>query len=374
MESVELDTAFWKGKRVFLTGHTGFKGAWLSEVLLALGSTVGGYSLSLPTNPSLFEQLGLEQRVDHTLGDVRDLPALRKSMVGFQPDVVFHMAAQSLVRYSYVDPVGTYSTNVMGTVHLLEACRLVDSLRAVVVVTSDKCYENREWHWGYRENDSLGGFDPYSSSKACAELATSAFRSSFFGDTSNSPQVNGRPDSPVGVASVRAGNVIGGGDWGSDRLIPDAIRAFLASRPVEIRNPGAVRPWQHVLDPLRGYLMLAEKLTTHEAGFAESWNFGPPYRDAESVECVMQRLCERWPSHAEWTVTKDPQPHEAMNLYLDPSKANSKLSWWPTLGLEEALDFTCEWYIAYSKGEDIVKVTRDQIHTYLTPSKTSENE
>jgi CDP-glucose 4,6-dehydratase len=371
MEGLGLDPGFWKGKRVLITGHTGFKGSWMSEVLINLGASVAGFSLEPPTEPSLFEQLRLDERLDHTIGDIRELSRVQRCLRGFQPEIVFHMAAQSLVRQSYIDPVSTYSTNVLGTIHVLEACRNLDSVVAIVVVTSDKCYENQEWYWGYRENEPLGGLDPYSSSKACAELVTGAYRNSFFNATGD-PAGGAETAPAVGIASVRAGNVIGGGDWSTDRLIPDAIRSFLASKPVAIRNPEAVRPWQHVLDPLRGYLMLAERLSARLPGFAEAWNFGPAYREARSVEWVVQRLCERWQARAEWFAATENQPFEATNLHLDSAKSNSRLQWWPTLGLEEALDLTCEWYVAYAQQKDVARLTQDQVLRYLRLSGVKE--
>lgn len=362
MEGVGLNATFWKDKRVFLTGHTGFKGAWLCELLTALGADVAGFALEPPTDPSLFEQQALADRIDHTIGDVRDLAALEHHIGRLQPEIVFHMAAQSLVRESYRDPIGTYSTNVIGTANLLEACRALRQNPAIVVLTSDKCYENREWYWSYREVDRLGGFDPYSSSKACAELVVAAYRASFF---NSEWRGSGPGSSGGGVATARAGNVVGGGDWSTDRLVPDLVRSFLASQPAAIRNPGAVRPWQHVLDPLHGYLGLAERLATEGPGYAEAWNFGPSPGDARTVEWLADRLCGLWPAKVEWHVTQDAQPHETSNLHLDSSKAKARLDWTPAMGLEEAIGLTLEWYVAYAAGRNVAELTRQQVQAFL---------
>ena len=293
-------SAFWHDRRVLVTGHTGFKGAWLSLWLSRLGARVTGLALAPETSPSLFTLAGLAERVDSRLGDIRSRAIVDAVVAESRPEVVFHLAAQALVRRSYADPVATYETNVMGTAHVLEAARRADGLRAVVVVTSDKCYENREWWWPYREDDALGGYDPYSSSKGCAELVTAAWRRSYFGG----------PASPAGVASARAGNVIGGGDWAEDRLVPDCMRAFGTSTPVVIRRPAAVRPWQHVLEPLAGYLLLAERLA-EGPGFAEAWNFGPSVDDARPVSWVVDRLVRFWGGDARWAHDGSEQPHEA---------------------------------------------------------------
>ena len=342
---------FWASKKVLVTGHAGFKGAWLSEWLLELGAEVSGYGL-LPAEPALFNQLNLAERLNHLEGDIRDLPELSAFIKAAAPEIVFHMAAQPLVRKSYIDPVETFSTNVMGTVNVLEACRSLPSLRAVIVISTDKCYENKEWHWGYRENDPLGGHDPYSSSKACAELVTNAYRASLF-------------DSQVGLASVRAGNVIGGGDWAADRLIPDAIRAFIKKQPVIIRYPKAIRPWQHVFEPLRGYLMLAQRLAEDSNALAGAWNFGPQEQGTRSVQWVMEHLCKLWPNESSWRHDATPQPHEATCLKLDCAKAHAALDWWPALSLEEALGLTVDWYAAHERGEDMAGVTQLQLRHYI---------
>lgn len=350
-----LNPEFWKNKRVLITGHTGFKGSWLCEWLDLWGADVFGYALAPPTQPALFEQLDLAQRIHHQLGDVRDLACLRNFVDQTQPEVVFHMAAQPLVRQSYVEPIETYATNVMGTVHLLDACRDVPGLKAVVVITTDKCYENHEWHWGYRENEALGGYDPYSSSKACTELISSAYRRSFFND-----------QQPTRIATARAGNVIGGGDWAADRLIPDAIRAFQAQRVLEVRYPDAVRPWQHVLEPLHGYLKLAQILASEDGKrFADAWNFGPEARDVRPVRWIMNRLCELWPQPQRWGYQGCPQPHEAGFLKLDCAKAHAELEWWPALNLDEALQMTVSWYVHMAQGGDMAALTRQQIQNYL---------
>jgi CDP-glucose 4,6-dehydratase len=315
LESLEMNAAFWAGRRVLITGHTGFKGSWLSLWLSGLGAEVTGYALEPATNPSLFQIANVPKRVSSVIGDVRDLAALRACITRARPEVVIHMAAQALVRPSYADPVETYQTNVMGTVNLLEAIREVGEVRAVVVVTSDKCYENREWLWGYRESDPVGGRDPYSSSKACAELVTSAFRSSFFAKSNHQ----------VGISSARAGNVIGGGDWAQDRLVPDVISAFANGRSVTVRNPTAIRPWQHVLEPLGGYLTLAEKLFHDPAGYSESWNFGPQDDDAKSVSWLVCRLAELWGSGSEWSASSEKEVHEAQYLKLDCSNLMRRL-------------------------------------------------
>lgn len=353
-----MNREFWRGKRVLLTGHTGFKGAWLSEWLLALGAQPAGYALAPPTRPALFDQLALAQRMTHRLGDVRELESVKSFLREADPEIVFHMAAQPLVRYSYEAPVETYAVNVLGTTHVLEACRALPRVRAIVVITTDKCYENREWHWGYRENEMLGGHDPYSSSKACSELVTASYRRSFFN--------GGNTLGEARVASARAGNVIGGGDWATDRLMPDAIRAFEAGQPVAIRYPNSVRPWQHVLEPLRGYLMLAERLCGPDGNrFAEAWNFGPEPSDAKPVHRVMDRMSALWSGGAAWRQDGQCHPHEAGYLKLDCAKAHALLGWRPTLNLDEALKLTVDWYRVHSQKGDLRTITREQIVHYM---------
>jgi CDP-glucose 4,6-dehydratase len=357
-----MDSGFWRGKRVFITGHTGFKGGWLSLWLQSLGAEVSGYALPPPTSPSLFEvaSVGRDMAVSH-LADIRDQDRLRVALVASRPEVVFHLAAQPLVRHSYAEPVETYATNVMGTVHLLEAIRTTTGVRAVVNVTTDKCYENREWVWGYRESDPLGGHDPYSSSKGCAELVSAAYRSSFF-----SAQEHSRHG--VALATARAGNVIGGGDWAADRLVPDMIRAFSRGEAVVIRSPQAIRPWQHVLEPLGGYLTLAERLWEQGPAYAESWNFGPNDEDAWPVQRIVQRLVEQWGDSASWRLDERPQPHETTSLKLDCSKARARLGWRPHWDLGLALDRIVAWYRACEQGADMRALTLAQIDEFSRPS------
>jgi CDP-glucose 4,6-dehydratase len=352
-----MNPAFWAAKRVFLTGHTGFKGSWLSLWLQQLGAELTGYALTPPTEPNLFDSVQVGQGMTSLIGDIRDGAALMRAMQSARPEVVIHMAAQPLVRRSYVDPVETYSTNVMGTVHLLEAVRQTPEVRAVVNVTTDKCYENKEWVWGYRENEPMGGYDPYSNSKGCAELVTSAYRNSFF-------NANGNTGRTLALASARAGNVIGGGDWAADRLIPDILQAFASGHPAVIRNPHAIRPWQHVLEPLRGYLTLAERLHTDGHAFAEAFNFGPHSEDAQPVEWIAQRLVEQWLSGASWQQDGGVHPHEAHYLKLDISKAGQRLGWQPCLRLEEALHLTVDWARCRLQGEDLRAFTLTQIQNY----------
>ncbi|MBK6004594.1 CDP-glucose 4,6-dehydratase [Ramlibacter ginsenosidimutans] len=352
-----MTPGFWRGRKVFLTGHTGFKGSWLSLWLQQLGAQVTGYALQPPTQPSLFELAGVASGMRSILGDVRDGAHLAAAMKDAQPEVVIHMAAQPLVRHSYAEPVETYATNVMGTVHLLEAVRQTASVRSVVNVTTDKCYENREWVWAYREDEPMGGHDPYSSSKGCAELVTAAYRSSFFPAALHERH-------RVALASARAGNVIGGGDWAKDRLIPDILAAFGKGEPVVIRNPSATRPWQHVLEPLRGYLVLAERLYTDGTAYAEGWNFGPWSEDARPVEWITRELAERWGAGARWEVSAGEHPHEANYLKLDISKAGARLQWRPVLRLAEALDLIVQWDRARSSGADLHSLTLTQISDY----------
>lgn len=349
---------FWSGKRVFLTGHTGFKGAWMTLWLQQLGAEVTGYALAPPGTPNLFDILDLGGTMASILGDVADHDRLAAAMVDAKPDVVIHMAAQSLVRASYLDPIGTYRTNVMGTVHLLDAVRRAHSVRSVIIVTTDKCYENREWVWGYRETDRLGGRDPYSNSKACAELVTSAYRDSFF-----SPQSHA--EHGVAVASVRAGNVIGGGDWALDRLVPDLLRAMAEGRVAEIRSPTSLRPWQHVLEPLSGYLVLAEHLHQEGAAFAGPWNFGPAEADARPVSWIADRLSALWSLDARWQTTGAPQPHEAHYLRLDSAKAGQQLGWRGRWTLGECLDRIVAWHKAWLGGADMKAHSRAEIADYV---------
>lgn len=354
MEGVEVSPDFWRGKRVFLTGHTGFKGGWLSIWLQSMGAEVHGYALNPPTRTSLFEVAEVDKGMaSSSIADIRVVAKLSQAMQLAKPDIVFHLAAQPLVRYSYAQPAETYAVNVMGTVHLLEAVRATPSVKAVVNVTTDKCYENKEWEWGYRENEAMGGFDPYSSSKGCAELVTSAYRQSFL--------------EPAGVAlaSARAGNVIGGGDWAADRLIPDFLRALDAGETLKIRSPQSTRPWQHVLEPLSGYLMLAEQLYVNGIGFAEAWNFGPSDEDARPVCWIVERLAEMQ-RDVKWQCDETPQPHEAHYLKLDSSKAKNRLNWRARWHLQTALQKTLEWHQAWRNHEDMRAVTLKQIVQYQT--------
>jgi CDP-glucose 4,6-dehydratase len=354
-----MKPAFWSGKRVFLTGHTGFKGSWLALWLQQLGANVTGYALAAPTQPSLFDVAQVGTGMQSVHGDVRDLSTLVAAMQAAKPDIVIHMAAQSLVRLSYETPVETYATNVMGTVHLLEAVRQTPGVKAVVNVTTDKCYENKEWAWGYRENEPMGGFDPYSNSKGCSELVSAAYRSSFFNPAQHAQH-------GVALATARAGNVIGGGDWAKDRLIPDILVAFEAGKQVPIRNPHATRPWQHVLEPLRGYLMLAERLYTDGPACAEGWNFGPHSDDAKPVEWIVKELAQRWSQGASWQVDAGEHPHEASYLKLDISKAAQRLHWHPVLRLDGALGLIVDWARARQGGADMRAFTQQQIAHYQT--------
>jgi CDP-glucose 4,6-dehydratase len=356
-----MNSKFWKGKRVFLTGHTGFKGGWLSLWLQQLGAEVTGYALQPPTKPSLFEVASVERGMRSIIGDVRDGESVKRAMSNARPEIVFHLAAQPLVRYSYANPVETYSTNVIGLVHLLEAVRATPGIRSVVNVTSDKCYENKEWPWGYRENEPMGGYDPYSNSKGCAELVTAGYRNSYFNPEKYA-------EHGIAIASARAGNVIGGGDWAVDRLIPDMLRAIERGEAVMIRNPGAIRPWQHVLEPLSGYLMLAEKLFANGPAYAEGWNFGPHDTDAKPVEWIIERLCQTWGEGASWTLDGQSQPHEATYLKLDCSKARSRLGWHPRWNLGQTIEKIIEWHQAKDHGADMYPLTLAQINTYQTLS------
>ena len=346
-----MENKFWGGKRVFVTGHTGFKGSWLSLMLEKLGAKVTGYAFAAATSPSLFALArvgaGMEKSV---FADICDLSLLRSEMEKANPDIIIHMAAQALVRDSYENPIGTYQTNVIGTANVLEAARSCENVRAIIVITTDKCYENKEWYWGYREQDPLGGYDPYSSSKACAEIITAAYRQSFL------------KDSNIAVATVRAGNVIGGGDWAKDRLVPDCLRAIEAGEKVLIRSPEAIRPWQHVLEPLHGYLMLAEKLYTEGNSWAESWNFGPNDFGVLCVGDLVEKLCRQLNGRYEFRQLDN--LHEAKYLKLDCSKANMRLGWKSILSVDMTIDYIAEWFESYRKGSDLREISLKQINTY----------
>ena len=354
-----MNQSFWNGKRVFLTGHTGFKGGWLSLWLAELGAQVYGYALEPPTKPSFFTTTCLERRMTASLiSDIREAEALDQAMQTARPEVVFHLAAQPLVRHAYSNPVETYTVNVMGTVNLLEAVRCTPGVKAVVIITTDKCYENREWPWPYREDDSLGGLDPYSSSKACVELVASTWRRAYL------------QGAGIRLASARAGNVIGGGDWAADRLVPDFLRALDAGRPLVVRSPTATRPWQHVLEPLAGYLLLARKLYTEGGPWAEAWNFGPDESDARTVQWIVETLCSRV-AGARWQRETSPQPHEAHTLRLDSSKARLSLGWRPRWNLERALQATMDWHDAWKAGTDMDAYSRKQIRDYWFPEPST---
>ena len=353
LEGMEVTPQFWQNKRVLLTGHTGFKGAWMSLWLHSMGAKVQGFALEPPTTPSLFAEAEIGKLIKSTIGDVRDLAAVSKVVKEFKPEIVFHMAAQPLVRYSYDAPLETYATNVMGTAHLLESIRAIDSVRAVVNITTDKCYENREWVWGYREDEPMGGYDPYSSSKACSELVTSAYRQSFLDKAG------------IAVATARAGNVIGGGDWAKDRLVPDVLRAFSDKQPVSIRNPNSIRPWQHVIEPLSGYLLLAEKCCAEPKAFSQAWNFGPRDDDAKPVGWIVETMANKWSKEAAWSFDEGPHPHEAHYLKLDISKARQMMGWVPRWSLDQALDNVIEWHHAWLQRRDVREVCLKQIERYL---------
>ena len=353
-----VDSTFWNGKRVFVSGHTGFKGGWLSLWLSSMGAKVTGYALAPSTNPSFFEVAKIAGDFETSyLADIRDLGKLQKAMIDARPEIVIHMAAQPLVRHSYVNPVETYATNVMGTVNLLESIRVLDCLRAAVIITTDKCYENKEWVWGYRENEPMGGHDPYSSSKGCAELVTSAYRQSYFAPERYS-------EHKVAIASARAGNVIGGGDWSADRLIPDALKAFESKQSLMIRNPLATRPWQHVLEPLSGYLVLAQALYLQGAKFNGGWNFGPREEDSRTVQEVIDLLIKNWGASASWKQDNGEQPHEAHALKLDCSKARQYLGWSARWTLETAINQITQWHKAYQQNSSMRDISLAQINSY----------
>ena len=346
-----IDQDFWQGKRVFLTGHTGFKGSWLSLWLTSLGATVKGYALSPPTIPSLFNEAKIDSIIDSQIGDIRDQDTLHNSMTIFNPDVLIHMAAQPLVRHSYNAPIETYEVNVIGTAKVLEVARSCINLKAIVNITTDKCYENDGRSQGYKESDPMGGYDPYSSSKGCAELVASAYRRSFL------------QDQGIGVASVRVGNVIGGGDWANDRLIPDILRSFEKNEPVVIRNPKATRPWQHVLEPLSGYLILAQKLYEDQKKYAEGWNFGPNEQDVKPVDWILDKMISKWPNSS-WELDQNSNPHEAGFLKLDITKAESKLGWQPVWELSHTLEKIIGWHRAWLDKEDMQAICLAEIEEY----------
>jgi CDP-glucose 4,6-dehydratase len=350
---VRPSAAFWSGKRVLVLGHTGFKGAWLSLWLRRLGARVSGLSLP-PDKPSLYMAADLDRLIDGHYRDIRDLGAVKQVMEEVQPEILVHLAAQSLVRRSYTEPVETYATNVMGTVHVLAAASAVSSVRSVIVVTSDKCYENREWFWAYREDEPMGGHDPYSSSKGCAELVTAAWRRSFCGPAGRS----------LGIASARAGNVIGGGDWAKDRLVPDCIRALSSGQAIGIRNPASMRPWQHVLDPLCGYLVLAERLTEDPEAYGEAWNFAPFEEDARPVAWIADRMVAAWGDNARWKKLSSDELHEAHFLKVDASKARTRLRWSQALRLDAGVDWTVNWYKNFLGGQSALKLTEQQIDQF----------
>lgn len=349
----------WDGRRVLVTGHTGFKGSWLCLLLESVGADVTGFSLPAPTVPSLFEAAGIAASMTSIVGDIRDYSAVEAAVRAARPEVIFHLAAQSLVRHSYAEPVETFSVNVMGTVHVLEAARQVGGVAGIVSVTSDKCYENREWVWPYRESDPMGGHDPYSSSKGCAELVVAAYRQSYF--AADRLGVHG-----TALASVRAGNVIGGGDWALDRLVPDLVRAFEAGRAPLIRSPAAVRPWQHVLEALHGYMLIAERLCAGEARFADAWNFGPSENDTRPVAWIVDKMARAWGMPSEWQDWDGEVPHEAGLLMLDCAKARAALGWRPTLTLDEALVSIVDWHKSVGQGGDARAKTLNQIDDFLS--------
>ncbi|MEN6348194.1 MAG: CDP-glucose 4,6-dehydratase [Syntrophomonas sp.] len=353
---------FWQGKRVFLTGHTGFKGSWLSLWLKSLGAEVIGYSLDIPSVPSLFEIAHIGDGMKSLKGDILDSQLLQKKLSENKPDILIHMAAQSLVRPSYQNPLETLSTNIIGTANVLEAARFVDSIRVIICVTSDKCYENQEWLWGYRENDPMGGIDPYSCSKGCAELVIASYRRSFFSS-----------ESAANVASVRAGNVIGGGDWAIDRIIPDSVRAITQGKPIPIRHPNAIRPWQHVLEPLAGYLRLATNLWEDGANYNEGWNFGPDDNHAVPVGTLVEMLCNSWGEGAHWAVDNNTHPREANMLRLDSSKAIHRLGWRRVLTMNDTVHKTISWYKKFYNGEDPKTITLEQIEQYQTLLKENQD-
>ena len=353
-----MNPEFWQGKRVFVTGHTGFKGSWLCLWLQQLGAVVHGYALDAPTEPSLFSVADIASGMTSEIADIRDAEKLYDSMQSFRPEIVIHMAAQPLVRLSYSEPVETYSTNVMGTVNVLEAVRKLGGVKAVVNVTSDKCYDNKEWVWGYREDEAMGGYDPYSNSKGCAELVASAYRNSFFNK-------NKHAEHGTALASCRAGNVIGGGDWADDRLIPDILKAFEQDQSVTVRNPHAVRPWQHVLEPLSGYILMAQKLYEYGPDFAEGWNFGPDENDAKPVSHIVEKLVELWGDSASWTLDGADHPHEAGYLKLDCSKAKMRLDWQPRWKLDDTLERIVSWHKAWINGADMQECAINEITDYM---------
>lgn len=348
----QVTPGFWRNKRVLVTGHTGFKGSWLCLWLQSMGAELKGIALEPPTEPALFHVARVAEGMQHCIADIRDEAAVKTAVDGFQPEIIIHMAAQPLVRLSYQQPVETYATNVMGTLHLLEAARHCPSVKAIVNITTDKCYENREWVWGYREDEPMGGHDPYSNSKGCAELVSSAYRKSFL------------KQAGIAMATARAGNVIGGGDWAADRLVPDVLRALQACQPVLIRNPHAIRPWQHVLEPLSGYLLLAQSLYTQGQTDAEGWNFGPRDEDARPVQWIVERLCHTWGQGATWALQPGNHPHEAHYLKLDISKARHRLQWAPRWSLHTTLAHITTWHQAWLNGQDMRAVCLQQISEY----------
>jgi CDP-glucose 4,6-dehydratase len=350
-----MNDNFWMGKKVLITGHTGFKGSWLCTWLRLMGAEVTGFSLPPKSDPNLFTVAEVERNIRSIIGNIQNYSELKNAITSSDPEIIFHMAAQAFVRYSYVQPVETYLTNVMGTVNLLEAVRSAESVKTIVNVTTDKCYEDQDWVWGYREIDRLGGYDPYSSSKTCSEIVTSAYRSSFF--TNSERQIS--------IATARAGNVIGGGDWSADRLIPDAIKAFNNNNVLNIRNPNAIRPWQHVLEPLAGYLKLAEKLCTSGDQYAGAWNFGPNDVDAISVESIIKIMASNWKQEVKTKVSKGNHPHETNVLKLDNTKSKEKLQWKPRLSINKSIELVLEWNNAYIAGEKMKRVTENQIENYM---------